>query len=414
MRLQRLNALKRWLSKQPPMRIAGFAALVLNGFLLISPVGATDMSNPAARFNNFGFNLVQSLETPEKRNLLISPASIEIAIGMAYAGATGETAEAIGHTLGVDSGSREAALQDLAALQKTLEEPEQDTTLKVANAVWVDKPIQLKDEYSLDLAKTFQTKLESLPFTDPGTITRINEWVSQATEGKISRLLEGPPSPPMFLANAVYFRASWRSPFQSRATSDQLFHLADGSTSKVRMMRQNGSFRYAKTPGYEVVALPYRGDRFAMYCFLPDRGVGELVTKTLAGTSWSALSGTLNLTQGSVALPKFTIEYGESLNRALSKLGMGIAFDPQRAQFGRMIGDSHQLFIGAVFHKSFLEVDEEGSTAAAATSVQMAATAILRPRIDFNLVFDRPFLAAIVDEKSGAILFLAIIGDPKK
>ena len=396
------------------MRSAGFAAFVFNGCFLISSVGATDMGNLAAGFNNFGFNLVQSLETPEKRNLLISPASVEIALGMAYAGATGETAEAISHTLGFDSESREAALQDLALLQRTLEEPEQGAELKVANAIWIDNSIRLNDEFSTDLANTFKTKLASLRFTDPGTIAQINEWVSDATGGKISRLLEKPPSPPMFLANAVYFRASWRSPFQKQSTSEQSFYLADGSTSKVKMMRQSGSFRYTKAPGYEAVALPYVGNRFAMYCFLPDKGVDELLTRTLTKSSWSALSGAFHLTQGSVALPKFTIEYGENLNQALRKLGMGIAFDPQKAQFTRMIDDSGRLFIGAVFHKTFLEVDEEGSTAAAATSVQMSATAILRPRADFNLTFDRPFLAAIADEKSKAILFLGVVGDPKK
>jgi hypothetical protein len=129
------------------MRGAGFAAFALNGCLLISSVGAADMGNLAARFNDFGFNLVQDLETPEKRNLLISPASVEMALGMAYAGATGETADAISHTLGFNSGSRAAALQDLAAFQRTLEEPEQGATLKVANAIWIDESIRLNDEF---------------------------------------------------------------------------------------------------------------------------------------------------------------------------------------------------------------------------------------------------------------------------
>ena len=396
------------------MRGAGFAAFALNGCLLISSVGAADMGNLAARFNDFGFNLVQGLETSEKRNLLISPASVEIALGMAYAGATGETADAISHTLGFNSGSREAALQDLAVFQRTLEEPEQGATLKVANAIWIDESIRLNDKFSTDLANTFKTKLASLRFTDPATIAQINKWVSDATEGKISRLLEKPPSPPMFLANAVYFRASWGSPFPKQSTIEQPFYLADGSTSKVRMMRQSGSFRYAKAPGYQVVALPYVGNRFAMYCFLPDRDVDDLLTSTLTKSSWSTLSGALRLTRGSIALPKFTIEYGENLDQTLSKLGMGIAFDPQKAQFTRMIDGSGRLFIGAVFHKTFLQVDEEGSTAAATTSVQMGATAIIRPTPEFNLAFDRPFLAAIADEKSGAILFLGIIGDPKE
>ena len=396
------------------MRGAGFAAFALNGCLLISSVGAADMGNLTARFNDFGFNLVQGLETSEKRNLLISPASVEIALGMAYAGATGETADAIGQTLGFNSGSREAALQDLAALQRTLEEPVQGATLKVANAIWIDESVRLNDAFSSDLANTFKTKLASLRFTDPETIVQINKWVSDATEGKISRLLERPPSPPMFLANAVYFRASWGSPFPKQNTIEQPFYLADGSTSKVKMMRQRGSFRYAKAPGYQVVALPYVGNRFAMYCFLPDRDVEELLTSTLTKSSWSTLSGALRLTRGSIALPKFTIEYGENLDQTLRKLGMGIAFDPQKAQFTRMIDGSGRLFIGAVFHKTFLQVDEQGSTAAATTSVQMGATAIFPPTTEFNLAFDRPFLAAIADEKSGAILFLGIIGDPKE
>jgi serine protease inhibitor len=408
-----LNAPEIRLSNQGTMRRAGLSAFVVILCVQVSQVWAADMGKFPDRLNNFGFNLVQSLKTPEQRNLLISPASIEIALGMAFAGATGETAAAMSQTLGFDTGSREAAIQDLAALQTTLERPEQGATLRVANAMWIDNSIRLKHEFSTDLPNTFRSKLESLRFADPGTIARINDWVSDATEGKISRLLEDPPSPPMFLANAVYFHASWRLPFQKQANQEQLFHLADGSTSKVIMMRQSASFRYSKAPGYEVVALPYSGNRFAMYCFLPETGTDELVRR-LTKSSWSELSSALPLAQGSVALPKFKIEYGRTLNQALSKLGMGIAFDGQRAQFTRMINDSLRLFIGAVLHKTYLEVDEEGSTAAAATGVQMRATAILRPREEFNLVFDRPFLTAIADQESGTILFLGIVGDPKQ
>jgi serine protease inhibitor len=283
----------------------------------------------------------------------------------------------------------------------------------VANSVWIDQSVRLNESFSSDLAKTFKTTFESLRFSDPATLARINEWVSRETEGKIIRLLEIPPSPPMFLADAVYFHASWANPFQKQADREQPFHLADGSTSKVKMMRQNGSFQYAKTPGYEVVALPYVGSRFVMYCFLPDQSVDALVTQ-LRKSSWSELSAVLHPIQGSVALPKFKVDYGVTLNQALSKLGMGIAFDGDRAQFARMIDAPRRLFIGSVLHKTLLEVDEEGSTAAAATGTEMRATAIMLPREDFNLVFDRPFLLAITDQESGTILFLGIIGDPKE
>jgi serine protease inhibitor len=244
-------------------------------------------------------------------------------------------------------------------------------------------------------------------------MARINDWVSRQTEGKIGRLLECPPSPPMFLADAVYFHASWANPFQKQADREQPFHLADGSTSKVKMMRQNGLFSTRRRRDTRWWHLPYVGNRFEMYCFLPDQSVDALVTK-LKTSSWSEISAAFRPTQGSVALPKFKVDYGVTLNQALSNLGMGIAFDEYRAQFTRMIDASHRLFIGSVLHKTLLEVDEEGSTAGAATGTQMQAAAIMQPREDFNLVFDRPFLAAITDQESGTILFLGIIGDPKE
>jgi serine protease inhibitor len=356
------------------------------------------------------FSLIEKLETSGKRNLLISPASIEIALGMAYAGASGETAEAMSRVLGMDS-SREAALNELGGLRAMLEKPGSGVTLKVANAAWIDNSIHLNRKFTTDLAATFETKLETVRFRDPTTISRINDWVSKATEGKISRLLEYPPSPPMFLANAVYFHARWQAPFRKESTQEQPFYPESGSTLAVPMMQQKGRFRYAKGPDFAVVALPYVDNRFAMYCFLPDKGVEALVAG-LKDSSWSNLSHTLHPMQGSVALPKFKMEYSEELKEALSSLGLGIAFDPERAQFPRMIDGPGGLYIGGVLHKTFLEVDEEGSTAAAVTGIQMMTSAMIRPQEEFNLVFNRPFLTAIVDEKSGTILFLGIIGQP--
>jgi serine protease inhibitor len=363
------------------------------------------------RFNAFGFNLVQNLEIPGQKNLLISPASIEIALGMAYAGASGETAEAMRRALGIDGASREAALQELADLSATLQDVGSGVTLKVANAAWIEQSIRLNKEFSIDLAKTFKTKLETVRFSDPTTISRINDWVSNATEGKINRLLESPPSPPMFLANAVYFHASWHLPFPKQSTQEQPFHTASGSTSTVPMMRQKGLFQYNQDPGYQAVALPYADDRFAMYCFLPDKGVDTLLGQ-LKNNSWSELIRTLHPTNGSVSLPRFTVEYKANLDKALMKLGLGIAFDGERAQFTRMIDGPSKFYIGGVLHKTYLKVDEEGSTAAAITGIQMLPTAMIRPTKEFNLVFDRPFVAAIADAKSGTILFVGIIGEP--
>ena len=184
------------------------------------------MSDFPDRFDAFGFSLIQNLETSGTRNILISPASIEIALGMAYAGASGETAEAMSRVLGIDRSSREAAFNELAGLQAMLEKPGSGVTLKVANAAWIDDSIHLNEKFSTELAAIFKTKLETVRFKDSTTISRINDWVSNATEGKISKLLEYPPSPPMFLANAVYFHARWQAPFRKESTQEQPFYPA--------------------------------------------------------------------------------------------------------------------------------------------------------------------------------------------
>jgi serine protease inhibitor len=390
----------------------GFLVVLWTACIKLAALGSVEMDKFSDRAGAFGFSLIQNLEIPEQSNLLISPASVEIGLGMAYVGATGETADSMSRTLGVSTASRESAFEELSALQSALETPGEYLKLKAANAVWVDLSIPLNEGFSSEVAKVFKAKFERLRFSDPGAAKQINEWVRDKTEGKISRLLEGPPSPPMFLANAVYFHAPWANPFPKLADREQPFHLADGSTSQVTMMRQNGRFHYAKTPAYEVVFLPYAGNRFGMYCFLPDRDTDALVAK-LKESAWSELSTSLRPSQGSVALPKFTVQYAAILNQALTKLGMGIAFDGQRAQFNKMVDSPGRVFIGAVLHKTFLEVNEEGSTAAAATGVQMRTTALIPTREEFNLVFDRPFLAVIADRESGTILFLGIIGDPK-
>jgi serine protease inhibitor len=393
------------------MRYVGFSILAFIVTFPICPLRADDMSQFPDRLNAFGFSLVQRLETPEQKNLLISPASIEIALGMTYAGASGETAEALSRVLGLDNSSKEGALKELADLRESLANPGQSVTLKVANAAWIDHSVHLKQTFSADLAETFQSKLEIVPFDDPSTMSRINEWVSKATEGKINRLLENPPSPPMFLANAVYFHAPWNSPFPKQMTKEELFYPADGVTIKVQMMQQKGLFRYGKGPGFEVVSLPYAGNRFAMYCFLPQKDVGTVLAE-LKKSPWSDFAHTLRPTQGSVSLPRFNFEYGATLNQPLSELGLGIAFDGGRAQFDRMIDGPRRLFIGGVLHKTFMKVDEEGTTAAAVTGIQMRATAMMRPSEEFNLVFNQPFVAAIADGTSGAILFVGIVRRP--
>ena len=219
------------------------------GFALFSG-RAAEMSDFPDRFDAFGFSLIQNLETSGTQNILISPASIEIALGMAYAGASGETAEAMSRVLGIDHPSREAALNELADLQSMLEKPGSGVTLKVANAAWIDDSIHLNEKFSTELAAIFKTKLETVRFKDSTTISRINDWVSNATEGKISKLLEYPPSPPMFLANAVYFHARWQIPFRKESTQEQPFYPARRFNFNGPDDAAKGPFPLCERPGF--------------------------------------------------------------------------------------------------------------------------------------------------------------------
>src|ERR1700722_7839786 len=177
------------------MRAIGLLVLTLMACLDICPAHA-EMNDFPDRLDNFGFSLLERLEVSETKNFLISPASIEFALGMAWTGAAGETAQAMGRLLGINSSSREAALSELTDLRATLESPGSGITLKVANAAWIDDSVQLNKSFSTDLATTFKTKLESVRFRDSNTISRINDWVSDATGGRITRLLESRRGPP--------------------------------------------------------------------------------------------------------------------------------------------------------------------------------------------------------------------------
>jgi serine protease inhibitor len=394
------------------MRHGGFLLRAIAAYFVGAQIMTAESSDFHDRLNVFGFNLAQKLDASGKQNLLISPASIAVALGMVYAGASGDTATEMSQALGLTATSRDQALSELGDLQTALTNPGEGITLKLANAAWVDRSMRLNKSFASDLQEKFNATLQPADFSEAAIASQINHWVSNSTDGKISHLLDEPPPPPLFLANAVYFHAKWIAPFDKQQTQQGPFHPSAGQSLNVSMMHRTDTFPYAKGPGFAVVALPYAGSRFAMYCFLPDKSVGDLVT-TLQKTAWTELSSSLRPTEGSVTIPKFKLEYGATLNQALAQLGFGIAFDSSRADFQRITNNKPRLYISDVLHKAVLEVDEEGSTAAAVTGITMRATAIMRPKDTFNLVFDHPFVTAIVDTQSGVILFLATVAEPR-
>jgi serpin B len=215
----------------------------------------------------------------------------------------------------------------------------------------------------------------------------------------------------LYLINAIYFYGAWTKPFDNAATRDRSFTLLDGSEKMHPMMYQDGRYRYLRGEGFEAVALPYGDESMSMYVFLPDRGSSlAAFLGTLGPDSWEQWMEGFRSMSGSIVLPRFTVEYGIELADVLTTLGMGIAFDAEEADFSLM--SPLPLYIGRVMHKTFVEVNEQGTEAAAATSVEMLLTAV-RPSETFSMVVDRPFFCAIRDDATGALLFIGAVVDPQ-
>ena len=362
---------------------------------------------------HFGFDLYRELlKTSGGRNIFVSPSSISMALSMAANGAAGTTRDAMLGTLAL----RDISLEDLnrsnAALIEVLQETDPKVRLTVANSLWARMGLAFKKPF-LDLNRAFYgAEVRALDFADPASPGIINAWVSEKTSGKIPSMVDQiEPSHVMFILNAIYFKGIWTREFDKQGTREQPFVLQGGKIVNVPMMNQSGRYAHLAGEGFEAVSLPYGEGRFSMYLFLPDQGSSlESFHRSLQADSWGAWMSRFRKDEGSVALPRFKMEYETALKEPLSALGMAEAFDPGRANFTGML-DTREVFINQVKHKTFVEVNEEGTEAAAATSVEVMLTSVRRG--PFRIVFDRPFFCAIRDNSTGALLFLGSIYDPR-
>ena len=255
--------------------------------------------------------------------------------------------------------------------------------------------------------------MDALDFTAPRASGIVNAWAEKNTSGRIKNIVPGrlPGDTRMLLANAIYFKGSWDRKFDSKATRERPFHPLSGGQKQVPMMQQSGEFEYQEGNGCQAVRLPYAGRRLAMYVLLPEPGsnVNQLLT-TLTDPVWQdQLLRQLQRRKGTIVLPRFKLEYGAELKPPLQAIGMTLPFS-RTADFSGM--SSSALYLSAVKHKSFVEVNEEGTEAAAAT-VGIMSLALVRPVTPpFEMVVDRPFLFAIADNLTRAILFIGVVFEP--
>ena len=376
---------------------------------------ATMKSNLAAASNAFGFDLFQQLRRQEaNKNVFFSPLSVTVALAMTYNGAAGETKNAMARALKIEGMSHAELNHASHDLLKALKGSDPKIELAVANSLWARGGVRFNEDFLSRNRQFYGAEISTLDFSSPQAAETINRWVSDNTKGKISKIIDTiDPQKVMFLINAVYFKGQWQKRFEKTLTKEQPFHLTGGRQKPVPMMAQSGNYLYHRGDKFQAVNLPYGDGGVSLYLFLPDKGSSlDDFLKGLSFQKWEEWINNFNDTPGDVKLPRFKLDYEETLNDSLKAVGMGVAFNPREADFSG-IRPERDIYISQVKHKAVVEVNEEGTEAAAATSVGVTTTSIREPRERFSFIADRPFLMAIRDSKTGAILFMGAVMEPK-
>lgn len=404
---------------------------LLFSFLLLPFVGQTilaaapptapaaDQAEAVKGSNSFAVDLYRQLSA-QPGNLFFSPESISTAFAMTYAGARGQTAAEMARVFHLTL-PPERLHPAMGALLAGMNAPHQGYALSVADALWAEKDENFLPDYLNLVQANYGAGFHPVDFKSNPESARatINAWVEKQTNDKIQNLL-GPgavtPLTRLILTNAIYFKAAWADQFGTFFTRDQDFHLAGGKSIQAPMMHNSGHYYYFKGPSFQALLMPYEKDEISMLILLPN-GVDGLPALERSLTAANLEKWTKSLAfvnEVDVSLPRFKITQQIELNSTLATLGMKTAFDAGDADFSAITGDK-SLFISAAVHKAYIDVDENGTEAAAATAVEMMATAA-QPRVPPPppIVFtaDHPFLFLIRDNASGAILFMGRVTDP--
>lgn len=367
-----------------------------------------------ARSNAFAFDLLRQVHaaSPDRANIFLSPLSASMALGMTMTGAAGETFDAMRATLGFDGLDQAEINQAYRELTRMLLSLDPRVELRIANSTWARKGLPFDSGFFEAVRTWFDAEARELDFGDPASVDVINGWAADKTNGRIREVIETIPDEAiLFLLNAVYFKGKWTDRFDAANTSPGPFTLADGSVVQVPRMRGTPPTRYLSLPDVTVGEIPYGGKAFVMTIVVPRTGTVADLVASLDDETWNRwIASASDFGRVRVELPKFELAYGDRLNLALKALGMGIAFDPERADFSRLTRAA-RAYLSFVKQDTYLKVDEEGTEAAAVTSVGFGVTSVNPPPPE--LIVDRPFLVAIRERLSGTILFIGVIGDPR-
>jgi serine protease inhibitor len=359
--------------------------------------------------NDFSFSLFRQVSGAQKdTNVFTSPLSASMALGMTMNGAAGVTYDQMRSALSFGTASEAEIDEGYKSLIALLRGLDSTVDVRIANSIWYRNTFPFNQSF-LDAGKTwFDAEVSAVDISSPEAVKRINDWVSTATAQKIPTIIDAVDTDVvMLLINAIYFKGTWRDRFDPARTGDAPFHGVSGD-QPMRLMHRDGTMHHLSTPAFDLVDLPYGNSAFSMTVVLPHEGTSvETVASSLHSAQWTAWMSQLRDASVQLYLPRFKLEWARKLNDDLTSLGMHDAFDPNGlADFTRMSPRGRELFISYVKQKTYVDVNEEGTEAAAATAVGIGVTSA---PLSVVMRVDRPFLFVIRERLSGTIMFMGKI-----
>lgn len=379
-----------------------------------SNVEDEQMEEMSAASNALGFSTLTELHENKgkKDNIFVSPTSLYSALLLAYNGASEETKEDFSELLDIKEWTDEEVNEAMYVLSNRLGKDKDDIEVTVANSLWLDDTYTFQADYKESMETYFDAHMEAVDKTDDASVDKINKWVQNQTDDKIEEIME-PPLQSNFVAllvNVLYFNGNWQFEFPEESTKEDTFFASDKEI-EVPFMQLEEELDYMENDNVEAVQLPYGEGEMMMEVYVPkeDEDMSDFLTTTLPEQreNWK---NAFKKETGTVHMPKFELEYDIVLNDVLQELGLKHAFSDQ-ADFSSLVEESDALRISEVKQKTFLDVNEKGTEAAAATSVEIEKTSLMIGE-EFDMQIDRPFVFTITDTETDAILFLGKIEEP--
>lgn len=366
--------------------------------------------------HQFGMRFMEAQYEQTQENSIMSPASLFMVLSAVSIGAIDETEEAMHDVLHMKDASRKEIMQGNAALLQALYRDMDDIDIELANSLWLTDKYAFEKQFVKDVEQYFTASVETADLTTDQTMQKVNDWVAKQTNNKVDKIVEenlGDQTIALLL-NALYFNGAWEKPFSEEATADEDFTLENGDVKEVAMMYKDDSFFYTESETYQAIRIPYEKGELSMYVYLPREDVPlDDWLADMQDREVEQIKAEMEMGDGELYLPTFRFATDLSLNEYLQANGMERAFDEEDAQFDDMIQSLEKVWLSDVKQKTYIEVNEKGTEAAAVSSSEMEAEYALPPDGEpFVMKVDRPYFFTITDEETNVDLFMGTIADP--